>query len=135
MLAYILFVLASAAAAVGIVAASRILLARKAVRSAKYRSLFQFSDGVNIRAVDPIVVIEAMEAHEQYRFDVHPQRVAEGEKEAIAVTIDAVRRAFAIPAFSKVGVPGLTNNECLQLLNAFTLWIAAQKKSTERPST
>lgn len=135
MLIYLLFVLMTSAITLAVVFAARVVLAKRIARSARYRGLFQFSDGVNLRAVDPISVIEAMEAHEQYRFDIHPQQVAEGDKEAIGITVDAVRKAFAVPAFTKVGVPGLTNNECLQLLNAFSLWVAAQKKSTDQPST
>jgi hypothetical protein len=100
-------------------------------RSHPSRGLFSFSDGYRIRSVDPIAVLNAMEAHKEYRFDLHPARVLDGEKEAMDITVNAVRQAFGIPPFTAPGRPGLTHQECLRLLNAFRVHIAVQKKSTE----
>lgn len=114
-----------------IIAFARSRVIAKLRRSHPSRGLFSFSDGFRIRSVDPIAVLNAMEAHPQYRFDLHPARVLDGEKEAMDITVDAVRQAFGIPAFTSPGRPGLTHQECLRLLNAFRYHVAMQKKSTE----
>ena len=106
-----------------IVAFARWRVIAKLKRSRPSRGLFSFSDGHRIRSVDPIAVLNAMESHKEYRFDLHPARVFEGEKEAINITVDAVRQAFGIPPFTATGRPGLTHQECLRLLNAFCLYI------------
>jgi hypothetical protein len=126
-------IVACVACALASVAAVRVILGRR--QSAGHRGLFGFSDGARVRYVDPIAIIVAMEAHPEYRFDLHPSRVADGEKEAIATTVDAVRNAFGIPKFSQVGKPGLTQRECLALFNAFCNFVGTQKKSTESTAT
>ena len=118
-----------------IVIAARYLLSKTIRMSPEARGLFAFHDGFRIRTLDPIDVLNAMEAHKEYRFDLHPQRVRDGEKEAMDITVDAVRQAFGIPPFTAVRRPGLTQQECLRLLNAFVVYIATQKKSTEPIAT
>lgn len=109
----------------------------KATRNAKgfpdaRRGLFVFRDGGRIvRSVDPIQALLALEDHPKFRFDLHPRRADEGDKEAIEIIADAVRQAFSVRAYTKPGEPGLTVAECRSLLNAFVLYIDAQKKSTE----
>jgi hypothetical protein len=119
--------------AIVLFARSRVIA--KLRRSHPSRGLFSFSDGLRIRSVDPIAILNAMEAHPQYRFDLHPARVLEGEKEAMDITVDAVRKAFGIPPFTAPGRPGLTHQECLRLLTAFRNYVALQKKSTEPTAT
>ena len=116
---------------IAIVVLVRRRLARSLLQSPRARGLFRFSDGVNFHTVDPIEILNAMEAHPEYRFDLHPGRVRDGEKEAIEITVDAVRTAFKVPAFTKVGTPGLTTQECLRLIGTFNCYCASQKKSTE----
>ena len=127
---FMICVLASASMFAVVVFARSVVISRLS-RSHPSRGLFSFSDGVRIRSVDPIAVLTAMEAHPQYRFDLHPARVLEGEKEAMDITVDAVRKAFGVPPFVSPKRPGLTHQECLRLLHAFRVYIASQKKSTE----
>jgi hypothetical protein len=127
---FFICVLASALMMAVVVFARSIVIDRLR-RSPPSRGLFSFSDGYRIRSVDPIAVLNSMESHKEYRFDLHPARVLKGEKEAMNITVDAVRQAFGIPLFTAPGRPGLTHQECLRLLNAFRVHIAVQKKSTE----
>jgi hypothetical protein len=95
------------------------------------RGLFRFNDGVRIRSIDPIDVAMALEAHPEFRFDLHPLRAANGETEAYGVIADAVRVAFGVPAYTVPNVPGLTVLECYELYRAFVNYVALQKKSTD----
>lgn len=131
MIQWLLFYILTSVAMMGVVVFARSRVIAKLRRSHPSRGLFAFSDGFRIRSVDPIAVLTTMEAHKEYRFDLHPSRVLEGEKEAMAITVDAVRQAFGIPAFTVPGRPGLTHQECLRLLTAFRIHIALQKKSIE----
>lgn len=124
--------LVASASMIAIVAFARSRVIAKLRQSHPSRGLFSFSDGYRIRSVDPIAVLNAMESHKEYRFDLHPARVLDGEKEAMDITVDAVRQSFGIPPFTSPGRPGLTHQECLRLLNAFRVHIAVQKKSTEQ---
>ncbi len=117
------------------VTAARYWADRRFSRSARARGLFEFFDGKRMRTVDPIEVLTKMEEHKEFRFDVHPSGVGDGDKEAIAITVRAVREAFGIPAFSNTGAPGLSTQECLRLFNSFSLWVAVQKKSIESNAT
>lgn len=117
------------------VTAARYWADRRFSRSARARGLFEFFDGKRMRTVDPIEVLTRMEEHREFRFDVHPRGVGEGDKEAIAITVSAVRDAFGVPAFSNAGAPGLSTQECLRLFNAFSIWVAVQKKSTASSAT
>lgn len=131
MIQWVLICLLASVAMMGVVVFARSRVIAKLKRSHPSRGLFSFSDGLRIRSADPIAVLNAMEAHPQYRFDLHPARVLDGEKEAMEITVDAVRQAFGIPPFTAPGRPGLTHQECLRLLTAFRIHIATQKKSTE----
>jgi hypothetical protein len=118
-----------------LISLTRVMLEAKGKRSAESRGLFEFSNGVRIVAVDPIEVVTAMEEHDRFRFDVHPTLLEDGDKEAIAITVDAVRHAFGVPAYHSPKQPGLTNKECIALYDAFCIWLARQKKSTESVAT
>lgn len=113
----------------------RIVIERRLQRDQSGRGLFTFHDGKRFRSIDPIEVMERMEADEKYRFDLHPKRVSDGDKEAIKETISAVRRAFGVAEFTAIGKPGLTGHECLALWNHFCLFLMNQKKSTDAPLT
>ena len=99
------------------------------------RGLFRFSDGVKVRSIDPIAVLLDMEAHDKYRFDIHPQLVLDGDKEAQVITVDAVRGAFRVGPFIEPGKPGLSFEECLKLWNSFCWFVDNQKKNSEQPRT
>lgn len=118
-----------------LVSLARVFIESRQKRSAASRGLFEFSNGVQMVAVDPIEVITAMEEHDRFRFDVHPKLLEDGDKEAVAVTVDAVRFAFGVPAYINPKMPGLTNKECIALYDAFCIWLAHQKKSTESDVT
>lgn len=114
------------------VAACRwIIVNRMAKEYRSHRGLFRFNDGARIRSVDPIEVLIALEAHPEFRFDLHPLRAANGESEAFGVIADAVRSAFSVPAFTVPNTPGLTVRECYELYRAFVYYVHLQKKSTE----
>lgn len=129
-------IIASALMLGAVVAVRYILLRRTRRQHDAHRGLFVFSDGGRqLRAVDPILALLALEEHAKFRFDRHPKAAAEGEREAIEICVDAVRTAFGVPEYSKPNQPGLTVGECLQLLRAFMHYVASQKKSTDRSPT
>lgn len=109
-----------------------LVVRRLVVENRSNRGLFRFNDGVRTRSIDPIDVIIALEAHPQFRFDLHPSRAADGEPEAFGIIADAVRTAFNVPAFSVPNTPGLTVRECYELYLAFARYVTLQKKSTDR---
>lgn len=104
-------------------------------QESRHRLLFRFWDGRRIRGVDPIAIIQTIDNHPQYRWDLHPGRVARGESAAIRETVDAVSQAFGTTMFTEVGKPGLTTDEHLQLLATFLRWVDLQKKSTDNMRT
>lgn len=110
-------------------------LAKKLADDPGRRGLFCFHDGAKVRSVDPISVLMEMEAHEHYRFDLTPLRVARGEREAVEITVDAVRKAFGVAEYTKPGTAGLTVQETLQLFNAFCRYLDLQKKSISATPT
>lgn len=95
------------------------------------RGMFFFHDGKSRRAVDPISVMMAFEAHAEYNSEIHPRLVQAGNQNAILITLDAIKKAFAVVEFTEQGKPGLTVNEMLELWMAFYLWADAQKKNIE----
>ena len=99
--------------------------------SPRNRGLFRYFDGVKIQTIDPIAVLQAYEAHAEFRFDKHPEKVREGDAEAIRIVLDATRNAFNVPAFTQVGLPGLTQKETIELFESFVSYSSAQKKNTE----
>lgn len=110
-----------------------IVWARKLLASkpaTQHRGLFRWSDGVKIRESDPIAVLIALEAHKEFRFDLHPIRAQNGEAEAFLVIADAVRQAFGVSEYIEPGKPGLTVRECYELLREFLFYADSQKKSS-----
>lgn len=96
------------------------------------RGLYCFNDGINDRMVDPIEVLMALVAHPEYLINLHPRMVANGNAEAIRITIDAIKSAFKVLPYESPDLPGLTNREMLGLLSSFYRYIDLQKKSTNR---
>jgi hypothetical protein len=99
------------------------------------RGLYLFHDGKQMRAVDPISVLTALEDHDKFRFDVHPQRVQEGDREATSILVDAVRKAFGVPVYSSPKTAGLIERECIELYWHFCHWLQLQKKSSRSEPT
>jgi hypothetical protein len=124
---YVMFVGISICAMGFLLLISRLILGRR--KQSVQRGMFRFSDGVTIRSVDPIAVLIGLEAHKEFRFDLHPKRAEEGETDAYRVIASAVREAFGVPEYTEPGKPGLTVIECYQLFRAFVLYADSQKKS------
>lgn len=95
------------------------------------RGLYLFHDGKQMRAVDPISVLTALEDHDKFRFDVHPKNVQEGDREATAILVDAVRKSFDVPEYRNPKLAGLTESECVQLYWHFCCWVNSQKKNSK----
>lgn len=100
-------------------------------RKAEHRGMYGFNDGINERWVDPIQVMLAFESHPEYRPDIHGKLAMQGKKEAVAVVIDAIKKAFGVVEYTSPKLPGLTVNEMLKLWLAFYEWVDFQKKSMQ----
>lgn len=100
-------------------------------RSAANRGMFQFNDGLRDRWVDPISVQMAFENHPEYVADLHPKMVANGNKEATMIVVDAIKKAFGVVDYQDPKRPGLTIAEMLGLWTAFYTWVDLQKKSMQ----
>lgn len=92
------------------------------------REIFRFWDGRRWRYADPLAVARALENNERFDWTTHPALTATGDLDALKVTADAVREAFALPLFD--GRHGLTEGECLSLLADFTDYLDSLKKNT-----
>lgn len=112
----------------------RVLLGRSSAdpyQVAGPRGMFRYSDGKTVKAIDPIRALIELEAHERFRFDLHPRQAATGDTEALTVIADAVRKVFDVPPYTAPTQAGLTIRECHELLCAFVLYCDHQKKTTE----
>jgi hypothetical protein len=97
----------------------------------KRRNIFSFWDGQRVRRVDPLRVLQTLQADKEFLMDRHIKMAMElGDQEAIAITCKAVQTAFGVSAWSD-DQPGLTIAETLALVQAFVGWLELQKKSTE----
>lgn len=95
------------------------------------RAIFRFWDGSTSRRIDPMVVYRRLLEHPEFDWettplliDVHEEAVA---ADAIRLSADAVRVAFEIPELSET--KGLTEIECVQLLQLFVQYLTALKKN------
>ena len=100
-------------------------------RQNKHREIFHFWDGQKFRSIDPLKVWRELDAHPQFRMDLHPEALDAGDSEAWAVTVQAVRDVFGVPVMTENS--GLTESECLDLLKSFALWVNALKKNINLP--
>lgn len=125
---------ATAIALVTRIVASRL---RQSDRQRRRRAgMFRFYDGKHIRAVDPIAVLMALEAHPSFRLDLDPVRaIRDGDLEATQRLAEAVSEAFDVPPFSDPAKPGLTVQERVELLCVFLDYLDLQKKSTSGTQT
>ena len=106
-----------------------------AARPRSTRGLYRFHNGRRWQEVDPISVLNTLDSHPQFRFDLHPKRAAMGESEALQIVADAVRSAFSVAEYTSPRKAGLTIRECHELLCDFFLWCDVQKKTTELTPT
>lgn len=132
--------LASIASVVVVTAIWSIVLAwfRRKARERHKQSrdgMFRFKDGVNIRVVDPIEVLQKLDAHKEFRIDLHPRQAEEGSSVALKICIDAIQYAFGVEKFTCRERPGLTSIEMLRLLQAFEIYALRVKKNTKRSLT
>lgn len=104
-------------------------------RKAKFRGMFGFNDGINERWVDPITVMMSFESHPEYRPDIHGRLALQGEKKALGILIDAIKKAFGVVEYTSPKLPGLTVNEMLALWISFYEYVDSQKKSMQFEQT
>lgn len=98
--------------------------------SAQRDGMFRFNDGINIRIVDPIDVLQCLDAHPEFRIDVHPRQAEAGNTNALKICVDAIQKAFQVEKFTCKEKPGLTVVEMLRLLQAFEIFALRVKKNT-----
>jgi hypothetical protein len=106
------------------------------------REIFHYNDGTKARAVDPLVIIRRMQqqpidfaAELALTQSVDDPKVKE---EAWETLVNAVRTVFEVEPFAEKDglMTGLTENETMDLLDQFGLFVAAVKKnSSESPTS
>lgn len=89
------------------------------------RAIFRFWDGRRVRGVDPIAVVRALRADDEYDEETHLKLADAGHDDAIRITAAAVRRAFGMAGFAG---GGLTDLECLAVLLQFLNYLTDLKK-------
>jgi len=93
------------------------------------REIFRYWDGEKMRAVDPMQVARIMDEHPQYNAGRHPGLVDEGDADATAVMLSAIRAAFDVTEWRE-DRPGLTQLETIKLYADFTQYTEGLKKNT-----
>lgn len=96
----------------------------------RHRLLFRYHDGRRWKAIDPLVAVMALQEHREYRGDVHPKLIEQGDPEAIQITLRAVKEVFAVEDYQPASRRGLTLGEQLHLLYTFSRYLELLKKST-----
>ena len=97
----------------------------------RHRLLFRYHDGSQWQAIDPLVAVIGLSEHPQYRGDLHPRLVEQGDQEAIQITLRAVKDVFRVQDYDRNTGLGLTLGEQLQLLYTFSRYLELLKKSTD----
>jgi hypothetical protein len=97
----------------------------------RHRLLFRYHDGAQWQAIDPLVAVIGLSEHPQYRGDLHPRLVEQGDQEAIQITLRAVKDVFRVQDYDRNTGLGLTLGEQLQLLYTFSRYLELLKKSTD----
>ena len=102
------------------------------------RDVYEYWDGEEVRAIDPLAAYRALLAHPVFDWDVHPAMIDNMDsdddsirKEAIAaseVTTTAVRDVFGLKPWTDIQ-PGLTEAETITVLIQFVDWLVGQKKN------
>lgn len=104
-------------------------------REERKRNIYEYSDGSTMRAIDPVRALREMYNDERCVLDRHPTAAADGDSEAIEITVAMVQRVFGVKPLEKVGnkFTGLTDEECFALLDDFSAYLAALKKNGSGP--
>jgi len=97
----------------------------------RHRLLFRYHDGSQWQAIDPLLAVIGLGEHPQYRGDLHPRLVEQGDQEAIQITLRAVKDVFRVQDYDRTTRLGLTLGEQLQLLYTFSRYLELLKKSTD----
>lgn len=106
---------------------------RVARRRDRQRAIFRYWDGTRERGADPAVVYRAFVSHPTFNWETHPVLIDTGDKEALTITLGAIREVFGVAAWSEDGhgnSSGLTDWETIDLLIQFNHYIGGLKKST-----
>ncbi|MGD9644320.1 MAG: hypothetical protein AB7U73_01320 [Pirellulales bacterium] len=100
------------------------------------RAVFYYFDGTTKRVADPIATLRALQASEA-NLERDPKAADEGDMDAIARLVSATRSAFGVSPYEERDghKSGLTDGECLALLNSYSNYLDALKKNTEPPAT
>ena len=103
------------------------------------RDVYEYWDGEQVRAIDPLMAYRALLAHPKFDWDVHPamidnmdSEISEIRREAVAaseVTCNAIRDVFGLSPWTE-NQPGLTESETIRVLVMFVDWLVGQKKNT-----
>jgi hypothetical protein len=104
-------------------------------RANRRRQIFRYFDSTAWRQCDPIETLMRIQSHPKYDYHLHPQMVDDGDREAIEITVDAVRSAFGVVPFDASTGIGMTVSETLELLSAFCVYLDVLKKSTRTTVT
>ena len=94
------------------------------------RAIFRYWDGSKDIAADPLAVWRALRADHEFDAERDIPAIQLDDDTSIQVTINAVRRAFKLPAFEQ---GGLTEGECIALLYQFISYVGYVKKNTSPP--
>lgn len=94
--------------------------------------IFVYWTGQKWSAADPIVVFRGLIDDPEFDDETHCPAMDRGDLNAIGVAARAVRRVFDVPEFSR---GGLSERECVELLESYYAFVADLKKSTETPPT
>ena len=107
---------------------------------ARRRSIFTFWDGRKIVSDDPMRIFRALLAHPKFDWNTHPHFIdtygrdpkSHEDRETV---LDAVCEVFGVQRFHPETQAGLTEEELLSLLWAFTSYCDKKKASTNPSPT
>lgn len=94
------------------------------------RQIFHYWDGRRNRKADPLAVLESLRTRKDFDLERDPVLAGEGESDAIAATVRAVRESFGVPAWSEESW-GLTGGESIALLTEFFTYLESVKKKLD----
>lgn len=98
----------------------------------KERGIFRFWDGRRWRTADPIPTWRALADDPEFLAETHLTLVDGGDLESVGIVGRAVRRAFGVPEFNQ---GGLTERQCVDLLESYYSFIDSLKKKQDTLST
>jgi hypothetical protein len=100
-------------------------------RKNRERDIFRFWDGRENRRIDPLKAFRELRAHKTFNADEHLEALKTADdEEAIAATVEAAHDVFGIKPLSE---GGLTEAECIALVDVFYGYLEAVKKNSKTP--